>query len=113
MELIKSESVKKQEDYILMIEQINNMINKKNTDPPSGSIILGIRYANDYINEITKMLEMEYVDMIILNELSNRVLKDLEFIRADCKKRFRTQNTIDNNIMMSCILDFILTLHGD
>ena len=113
MELRTSESVKNQEDYNIMIEHINKMINKENTNPPSGSIILGIRYANDYLNEITKMLETEYVDMIILNELSKKVVKDLEFIRADCKKRFSTQNTMDNNIMMGIILDFILTLHGD
>lgn len=110
METLTSNSVKQQIDYIVMMNHIDNMLKKTNTNPPMGSIIIGKEYANDYMNEINKMLETEYINMTILKELSNKVLYDLNFIRADCKKRFSSQHTQDNDNMMSIILDFILTL---
>ena len=60
------------------------------------------------------MLSSEYIDKDILKKLSEDVRVDLEFIRADCKKRaFCSEHVQDNNNMMSMILDFILTLNDD
>ena len=46
----------------------------------------------------------------IWKELKEKVEGDLKLIRDDCQRRVRSQHTIDNNNMMSYILDFILTL---
>ena len=105
-----SNSVKQQLDYIITMRLIDNMLKKENTNPPKGSIIIGMEYANIYMNMINMMLCMEYVDMNILEELSNKVRGDLEFISSDSKKRVKSQHTIDNDNMMSMILDFILSL---
>ena len=105
--------IKEQIDYKIMIDSINKILEKK---PISGSIILGKKYANFYLQEINKMLEFDDKDVVrvredILEMLTKKVEPDLEFIRKDCANRFYNEDVQDNNNMMSIILDFILTLN--
>ncbi len=110
----KSDFVRNQADYKIMKQYIDDMLNKPTPNPSPGSIILGKKYANNYLNEINNMLSSEYIDESILLELRNKVLPDLEFIREDCKRRlYWSEHVQDNDNMMSMILDFVLTLSND
>jgi hypothetical protein len=103
-----AEDVKKQQDYIITMRLINDMLAKEDTG--AGSIKLGKKYAQFYFDKINDMLSTREMNNDIYKELNEKVKIDLELIRADCKKRVQTQNSIDNNNMMSMIIDFILTL---
>ena len=112
MDNITSQSVKTQLDYKIMMQYINNILDKENTGP--GSILVGKEYADKYLSKINEMLSSEYVNMEILRSLSIEVLPDLTDIRADCKKRnYCNQHVKDNDNMMSIIIDFILTLYHE
>jgi hypothetical protein len=109
-----SESVKLQNDYLIMKEYIDAMLQKETANHTHlpGSIILGKKYATMYHNEINKMLSSEYLDKTILQELYKKVLLDLQIIREDCKKRmYWSKDVNENDQMMSMIVDFIITLH--
>ena len=112
--MTESKIVIEQLDYIQTMKLIEYMLAK--TSNKIGSVILGKEYALYYKTEISKLLESEYINIEILNELKLKVVIDLETIRNDCKRRFsytddnNVCNVADNNYMMSMISDFILTL---
>lgn len=106
---MKSLTIKEQTDYKKMMEYINKMVNKK--ESPAGSVILGKKYANFYLNEINEMLSLEDIDKNIFTKLSEKVSPDLIFIREDCQRRmYWSEDVQDNDNMMSMITDFILSL---
>jgi len=108
---MKSEIVKEQTDYKIMIHYIHKILYKNTNSPVPGSIVLGQKYAKFYLDEINEMLSLEEVDVNILVKLNARVRPDLEFIRKDCENRlYWSEDVEDNNSMMSMITDFILTL---
>ena len=108
---MNSNLIREQIDYKMMMNCINKML-EKNKDPMPGSIILGKKYANFYLNHINKMLELECINKNILEMLCKKVEPDLDFIRKDCERRmYYSEDVKDNDNMMSIILDFILTLY--
>ena len=104
----KSTDVMSKYDYIKSIELINHMLTKTNTE--LGSVKIGQKYASYYKSKFEDLLKNYLIDIQILDELKLQVVIDLEIIRADCNRRILTMNVGDNNVMMSTILDFILSL---
>jgi hypothetical protein len=100
--------VMKQHDYIKSMELINIILIKTNME--LGSVKIGQKYASYYKSKFEELLNDHLVNMQILQELKLQVVTDLEIIRADCNRRILTINVGDNNVMMSTILDFILSL---
>jgi len=104
----KIANIKFQPDYLATMRLINHMIKKEKSI--SGSVVIGKEYAEYYKDKIERMLQPDFIDMMILEKLKKKVVLDLEFIREDNKKRFANKHTFDNDIMMSMILDFIISL---
>ena len=107
---IKSENIKQQSDYIVMINYMNNMIAKSEQQPTPGSIIIGKKYALSYMQRINSMLESEYLDMDIMKDLKREIRTDIKVVEADTAFRGYVQNAKDNVKMMCMIADFILSL---
>lgn len=105
---LQSSVVSVQSDYNVTMHLINKMLEKP--ESKAGSVILGKSFANFYNEAINKILSNESVDMEYLKVLKSRVSIDLSLIRADCAIRVRSNNIIENDIMMSMIADFILSL---
>jgi hypothetical protein len=107
---IKSENVKQQSDYIVMMNHINSMIEKPESQPIPGSITLGKKYATSYMKRINSMLESEYIDMDIMKDLKREIKTDIKVVEADTAFRGYIPNAKDNVKMMCMIADFILSL---
>jgi len=105
---LQSSVVSLQSDYNVTMRLIIQMLEKP--ESKAGSVILGKSFANFYNDAINKILSNESVDMGYLKELKSRVSIDLSLVRTDCARRFQSKNTADNDIMMSMITDFILSL---
>jgi hypothetical protein len=104
----KVNNIKFQPDYFETMRLIDLMISKEVSI--SGSVVIGKKYAEYYKEKIEKMLQPDYIDLMLLEELKKKVVVDLEYIREDNQKRFASKNTFDNDRMMSMILDFILSI---
>ena len=102
--------IKQQTDYIIMLSYIEYILNKEEKEPISGSIIIGKKYANTYLNKINIMLESEQINMEILQELKREIVTDMKIIEADTAFRGYIQNGKDNVKMMAMISDFIISL---
>jgi hypothetical protein len=105
---LQSSNISVQSDYQETMRLITNMLEKPESN--AGSVILGKSFANFYNDAIKKLLLTDTIDMRYLKELQSRVSLDLTMVRVDCAKRVRSTNTIENDIMMSMITDFILSL---
>ena len=109
-EPIRSDKIKQRCDYTITMNYITNMLQKEVPIPTPGSILVGKKYATFYQDKINSMLSTYYMDQDIYKDLCEKVTVDLDFIRQDCKNRVYTQNSNDNNNMMSIITDFILSI---
>ena len=111
-ETLKSQDVMKQLDYLYTMHEVNQMLEIKAV---TGSQKVGNKYATFYKDKIDEMLKNEYINCDILRELQSRANKDLREVRSDRRERagmsdFTDKQTEKNDVMMSMIMDFIMSL---
>lgn len=113
---MKSENIKKQLNYIIMINAITDILNKKNNNIVNiantipDAITIGKKYASRYIVRINNMLTAEYIDTSILEELKREIKTDVSYIKADTAFRGYIQDGRENNYMIEYISNFIMSI---